>query len=121
MFGAPSGGSKTFYGGIAQLICLGPVKTLHEIRNGDTVVWAGPIDRSSADTPASPSFRPRSARYFFTRGTADQLPDPILSAAKMILGADSPDSPDSRLALVLLRDGRKHHVRQPAESTAAPI
>ena len=120
MFGAPSGGSKTFYGGIAQLICLGPVKTLHEIRNGDTVVWAGPIDRSSADSSGKSILSTTIGTLFFYWGTADQLPDPILSAAKIDLGS-GPQTVPIPAGPVLLRDGRKHHVRQPAESTAAPI
>lgn len=39
----------TYSGGMAQVVCMGLVKTLHSISNGDTVIFEGPINFTDAD------------------------------------------------------------------------
>jgi hypothetical protein len=38
-----------YFGGMAEGICMGPAKELYSITNGETVIWEGPVDVSSAD------------------------------------------------------------------------
>jgi hypothetical protein len=86
MFSGSTGSQKTWTGGICQMVGFGPAKTLHEIRNGDTVIWTGPIDISSADGDGKSVLSTTIGTINFYWGTASQAPDPLLEAALLDLG-----------------------------------
>ena len=87
------GGSKaiitgyTYWGSYACYLCLGPVKTLHRITNGDTEIWTGPIDSSSADADGKTVLNTTIGVINFYWGTFTQNPDALLSTLEIDRGA----------------------------------
>src|SRR6266513_2694324 len=69
----------TYNGSNAQVVCVGPVDILHNIRNGDTVIFQGPIFRSSADADGKSVLNTTIGTIRFYWGTTTQNVDPILA------------------------------------------
>jgi hypothetical protein len=70
-----------YFGSIAQVVCCGPVDVLHEIKNGDTVIWTGPIYRSSAmDGQGKTDLTTTIGAVRFYWGTTGQTVDPLLAS-----------------------------------------
>lgn len=76
-----------YHGGVAQAICVGPVDTLHAILNGDTVVWEGPVDRSSADADGKTVLNTSIGAIRFYWGTDGQAVDPDLARVQIDYGS----------------------------------
>lgn len=77
----------TYWGSYSAYLCLGPVKTLHSITNGDTAIWTGPIDSSSADINGMTLLTTTIGSIRFYWGTFTQNPDSLLSTLEIDLGA----------------------------------
>lgn len=77
----------TYWGSYAGYICMGPVKRLHQVTNGDTVIWEGPIDSSSADVNGLTILNTTMGTIRFYWGTATQNPDVLLSTLTIDRGS----------------------------------
>lgn len=70
-----------YYGSAAQFICTGPVDILHQIKNGDTIIWTGPIFRTtSMDGLGKTILQTSIGRIRFYWGTETQAQDDLLQA-----------------------------------------
>lgn len=76
-----------YWGSLAAYICLGPVKRLHRITNGDTVIWSGPITSASADSNGCTILTTTLGSIRFYWGTFTQNPDAILSTLEIDRGS----------------------------------
>jgi hypothetical protein len=77
----------TYWGSFAGYLCLGPVRTLYKISNGDTIIWEGPITSSSADGNGMTLLTTTLGTIRFYWGTFTQNPDALLSDLEIDLGA----------------------------------
>lgn len=72
---------------MAQVICAGEVTTLHRITNGETEIFAGPIDSSSADGDGKTILNTTIGTIRFYWGTATQNVDSVLALLELDLGS----------------------------------
>src|SRR4051812_49471579 len=69
-----------YFGSFAQVVCEGPVDVLHQIKNGDTVIWTGPIYRTAAmDGSGKTDLTTSIGLVRFYWGTTAQTQDPLLA------------------------------------------
>jgi hypothetical protein len=87
--GGPGGSGQFKYSGsAAQLIAFGPADILHSIRNGETVIWTGPIMRADAiDGNGKTTLTTKIGTIHFYWGTSTQNPDPLLESLTIDQGA----------------------------------
>ena len=81
--------SYTYTGSFCLAIGFGPMDILHAIRNGDTVIWKGPIFRTSATAGGFTNLTTTIGQVRFYWGTANQTQDPDL-ASVVINGVAGP-------------------------------
>jgi len=76
-------GSK-YFGSIAQALCVGPVDILHQIGNGDVIIWEGPIFRTtSMDGQGKTTLTTTIGVLHFYWGTMTQTTNSLLSGLKL--------------------------------------
>jgi hypothetical protein len=106
MFGSPKiQDSYEYWGGIAQAVCLGPVTRLFKIKNGDTVIWDGPLESTSMDGDGKSVISTTIGSVNFYWGTANQNPDAILAAAQLDSGSGPATVPIPRWPYVCYATG----------------
>lgn len=76
-----------YFGSLALALCVGPVTTLHEIRNSDKVIWTGPLESTSADENGMTLIVTSLGPVNFYWGTDTQLPDSLLEALELDTGS----------------------------------
>ena len=108
MFGSPDIPSGyNYFGGFAIAICVGPVKTLHSISNGDTVIWTGPLDISSADVDGKSTLTTTIGAIDFYWGTSTQNVNTALAGISIDFGSGPVTVPMTafrRLCYAVCRD-----------------
>ena len=72
---------------MAQVICAGEVFRLHRITNGETEIFAGPVDSSSADGNGRTTLQTTIGTVRFYWGKPTQVQDSILAALQLDLGS----------------------------------
>lgn len=75
-----------YWGTYAEIIALGRVDVLYNIYNGDTLIWEGPIDRSSANGAGYTDITTSIGVISFYWGDPTQAIDTILAALEIDLG-----------------------------------
>jgi hypothetical protein len=78
-----------YFGSYAIAICMGPVKTLHSIANGETIIFEGPIDSSSADSDGKTTLTTTIGNIDFYWGFDDQNVNAELDAVEIDYGSGS--------------------------------
>jgi len=76
-----------YFGSFAQALGLGPATRLTRITNGETEVWTGDLDPSSADGDGLTLLTTTLGTLRFYWGTDTQNPDTLLQAAQIDFGA----------------------------------
>lgn len=76
-----------YHGGLAQAVCAGPVDVLYAVYNGDTVIYEGPVQRSSADGDGKTILETTIGTLKFYWGTDDQAVDADLAAIQIDYGS----------------------------------
>lgn len=79
-----------YHGGLAQLICVGPVTTLKGIWNGDTQIYEGPISSSSADSDGKTILQTDLGEIRFYWGLETQVVDATLEGLMIDYGDGTP-------------------------------
>jgi len=70
-----------YFGSAAQFVGIGPIDILHQIKNGDTVIWTGPIFRTTAmDGLGKTVLQTSIGRIRFYWGTETQAQDDLIQA-----------------------------------------
>lgn len=83
-----------YFGSFCQVVCIGAVDVLHQIRNGDTVVWTGPLYRATAmDVNGKTDITTTIGKIRFYWGTTAQTLDPLLAALVIDQGAGPVTAP----------------------------
>lgn len=79
--GAPAQTKTEYFGSAAQVFCFGRGDTLHNLSNGDTVIWEGPITRAgSMDGDGKTVLTTTIGEMHWYWGTLTQNPSAILEA-----------------------------------------
>jgi Putative phage tail protein len=89
----PPSTELTYYGGLAQLICAGPITKLTRIANGDTVVWQGSVDVSSRDSDGKVALVTSLGTGYLFFGRSDDAASTDLAAAKVDYGTGATTVP----------------------------
>lgn len=88
MFGTPDIVSGyQYYGSFAVAVCVGPVKKLNSISNGDTVIFTGPIDIASADADGKSTLTTSIGAIDFYWGSATQNVNTDLAGLEIDFGS----------------------------------
>jgi len=97
------GGSKkktvtgyTYFGSMAQVIGCGEVTRLHRITNGETEIFAGPVDSSSADVDGKTILTTTIGTIRFYWGKPTQNQDSALALLQLDLGSGPQSVPMPR-------------------------
>jgi len=84
----------TYFGSYAQVVCAGPVDVLHEIRNGGTVIWTGPVYRRTAmDGDGRTVLATTIGAIRFYWGVMTQRQDPLLASVVINQGGGAVTAP----------------------------
>lgn len=84
-----------YYGSVAQVVCMGPVDTLHAIYNGETLIYEGPVYRADADADGKTILSTNIGTIRFYWGTGTQNVDSLLNALTLDLGSGPATMPAS--------------------------
>jgi hypothetical protein len=76
-----------YWGSSAGLVGHGELTRLLEISNGDTPIWEGPIDSSSADSDGKSTLNTTLGLIDFFWGSATQEPHTLLASLEIDLGS----------------------------------
>lgn len=88
MFSTPEGPSGyNYFGSFAIALAIGQQKRLHRISNGETDIWTGPVDISSADGDGKTTLATTIGTIDFYWGTATQNVDPLLDSLEIDFGS----------------------------------
>lgn len=77
----------TYFGSFAVWVCRGPVKKLNKVTNGDTIIYQGPLDVSSADGDGKSSLVTEIGGIDFYWGLSTQNVSPLLDSLEIDFGA----------------------------------
>lgn len=75
-----------YYGGIAQVICMGEITRLTRIANGDTEIWSGDVDQTSRDSDGKTALSTTLGAGYLYWGRSDQVANADLAAALIDFG-----------------------------------
>lgn len=75
-----------YFGGLAQVICMGEITRVTRVANGDTVIWEGDVDQSSRDSDGKTALSTTLGTGYIYWGRDDQVANSELEAALVDFG-----------------------------------
>jgi hypothetical protein len=76
-----------YWGSFAIAFCHGPVQKLYSLRNGDTVIWEGPIEITAADGDGKVTLNTSIGEIDFYFGSGTQNPSDHLEGTEIDYGS----------------------------------